>query len=262
MEADKVTFAYTPNKNIFEDLSFSVNSGEIFCILGPNGTGKSTLLRCVGGLYKMCKGKVLVGGKDIALFSPANLAKKIGFIAQTHTPTFPYKVLDVVLMGRTPHLNLLATPSQKDYALAEKAIHTLEIDHLRDKPYTKLSGGEMQLVLFARVLAQAPEILLLDEPTSHLDIANQVRTIELIRKLAKEKLCIVMTSHFPDHAFYISDKVALMKNKTFIAIGNVDEVMTENNLKETYGVDIKIIYLGGEISRKIAVPLIKKSSAL
>jgi iron complex transport system ATP-binding protein len=208
-------------------------------------------------LNKLCQGKVLVGGKDIATLNPSKLAKKIGFIPQSHTPTFPYKVLDVVLMGRTPHLNLIASPSKKDYALAEKAMHTLNIEHLQNQPYTKLSGGEMQLVLFARILAQAPEVLLLDEPTSHLDVANQIRTIELIKKLANENLCVIMTSHFPDHAFLTSDKVGLMKDKTFIATGSADDVITEKNLKNTYGVDIKIVYLGGEINRKIAVPLAK-----
>ena len=113
-------------KTIFENLSFSVNNKEVFCILGPNGCGKSTLLRCIGGLYKLLQGKVLVGGKDIATLSPTNLAKKIGFIPQSHVATFPYKVLDVVLMGRTPHLNLLASPSKKDYELAEKAIAYIE----------------------------------------------------------------------------------------------------------------------------------------
>ena len=115
-----------------------------------------------------------------------------------------------------------------------------------------------EFVLFARILAQAPEVLLLDEPTSHLDVANQIRTIGLIeKKLANENLCVIMTSHFPDQAFLTSDKVGLMKDKTFIAMGNADEVITERNLKNTYGVDIKIVYLGGEINRKIAVPLAK-----
>ena len=111
--------------------------------------------------------------------------------------------------------------------------------------------------MFARILAQAPEVLLLDEPTSHLDIANQIRTIELVKKLANENLCVIMTSHFPDHAFLASDKVGLMKDRTFLAMGNADEVITEKNLKDTYGVDIKIVYIGGEINRKIAVPLTK-----
>jgi iron complex transport system ATP-binding protein len=255
LEARDITFSYDGKRNIFEDISFSVGRGEIFCILGPNGTGKSTLLRCLCNLYRLNRGSIAIDGTDIASMGPASLARKIGFIPQIHTPTFPYSVLEVVLMGRTPHLNMLAAPSEKDYRKAEEALRTVGIEYIRDKPYTELSGGQMQLVLMARVLAQEPEILLLDEPTSHLDVGNQIRTISMIKKLSEQGLSIVMTSHFPDHAFFSTNTVGIMKDKTFIAMGKADEVVTEQNLKETYGVPIKIVYLDGEIGRKIAVPV-------
>jgi iron complex transport system ATP-binding protein len=257
LAVNDATFSYDGKRNIFENITFSVKAGEVFCILGPNGTGKSTLLRCLCSLNKLNKGDISVSGTNISTLNPSSLAKKIGFIPQVHTPSFPYKVLDVVLMGRTPHLNLLASPSEKDYELAEHAIRTVGIEHLSEKPYTRLSGGEMQLVLFARVLSQAPDILLLDEPTSHLDVANQVRTIELIKQLAGSGMSVVMTSHFPDQAFLAADKVGLMKNKRFIAMGKPDEVVTETNLQETYGTEIRIVYIGGDINRKVAVPLAK-----
>ena len=158
-------------------------------------------------------------------------------------------------MGRAPHLNMLATPSENDYRIAEDAINTVNIDYIKDKPYTELSGGQMQMVLFARVLAQEPEILLLDEPTSHLDIANQMHTIEIVKMLADKGLSLIMTTHFPDHAFLSSNKVGIMKDGSFIEMGNADDVVTEENLKKAYGTDIKILDIGGEINRKITVPM-------
>ncbi len=151
---------------------------------------------------------------------------------------------------------MLAMPSEKDYQIAEDAIKTVNIEYIRDKPYTELSGGQMQMVLFARVLAQEPEILLLDEPTSHLDVANQIHTIEIVKKLADKGLSLIMTSHFPDHAFLSSNKVGIMKGGSFIAMGNADDVVTEENLKKAYGADIKIVYLGEGINRKVTVPVI------
>ncbi len=256
LEVSGATFSYDGKRNIFNDISFTVDKGEVFCILGPNGTGKSTLLRCLCNLYKLSNGRITVDGHDIVSMNQAMLARKIGFIPQIHTPTFPYSVLDVVLMGRAPHLNMLAMPSEKDYRIAEDAIKTVNIEYIRDMPYTELSGGQMQMVLFARVLAQEPEILLLDEPTSHLDVANQIHTIEIVKKLADKGLSLIMTSHFPDHAFISSNKVGIMKGGSFIAMGNADDVITEENLKKAYGADIKVVYLGEGINRKVTVPMI------
>jgi iron complex transport system ATP-binding protein len=256
LKVDNATFSYDGKRNIFENISFSVDKGDVFCILGPNGTGKSTLLRCLCGLYKLKAGSITVDGKDIARMGPAKLAKKIGFIPQIHTPTFPYTVLEVVIMGRTPHLNMLASPSDKDYDIAEEAIKTIGIESIKDKPYTELSGGQMQMVLLARVLAQEPEILLLDEPTSHLDIGNQIHTIEIVRMLADKGLSLIMTSHFPDHAFLSSNKVGIMKDGIFIQMGRADEVVTEENLKKAYGTEIRIVYIGDDINRKITIPVL------
>ncbi len=259
LEVNNATFSYDGRHNIFEDISFTVDTGEVFCILGPNGTGKSTLLRCLCNLYKLRQGNVTIDSRAISTMSPAVLAKRIGFIPQIHTPTFPYTVLEVVLMGRAPHLNLISTPSENDYRIAEGAIKAVNIEYIKDSPYTELSGGQMQMVLFARVLAQEPEILLLDEPTSHLDVANQIHTIEIVKKLADKGLSLIMTSHFPDHAFLTANNVGIMKGGSFIAMGSADDVVTEENLKKAYGADIKIVYLGEGINRKVTVPVISGS---
>ncbi len=257
IEVDHASFSYDGRTDIFEDISFAVEKGKVFCILGPNGTGKSTLLRCLCNLYRLRDGRIRVDGHDISTMRQAALAKKIGFIPQVHTPTFPYTVLEVVLMGRTPHLNMIATPSEKDYRIAGEAIRTMGIEYIRDKPYTELSGGQMQMVLMARVLAQEPEVLLLDEPTSHLDIANQAHTIEMVRALAKRGMSLVMTSHYPDHAFVSADTVGIMKGGRFIEMGRPDDVVTGPNLKNAYGIDIRIVQVGEGIDRKVCVPVMK-----
>ncbi len=257
LQVDHATFSYDGRANVFEDISFAVEEGKVFCILGPNGTGKSTLLRCLCNLYKLKDGSIRVDGHDISMMGQAALARKIGFIPQIHTPTFPYSVMQVVLMGRTPYLNMIATPSEKDYSIAEKAIKAVGIEYIRDKPYTELSGGQMQMVLLARVLAQEPEILLLDEPTSHLDIANQVHTIQIVKKLAKQGMSVVMTSHYPDHAFVSADAVGIMKSGRFIEMGKPDDVLTSTSLKKAYGTDIRIVYVGEDVNRKVCVPVMK-----
>jgi iron complex transport system ATP-binding protein len=244
METKDCSFSYDNKNNVFEDISFKVSSGDIFCILGANGTGKTTLIKCLTGLMKPNKGKILIDGKDMKTFSHADLAKKIGYIPQIHNSTFPFTVLDVVLMGRSPHLDIFESPAEEDYKIAEKSLKSLNIIHMKDKPYTEISGGEQQLVFIARVLTQEPEILILDEPTSHLDFGNQIRTLDIIKKLASEGLSVIMSSHFPDHAFISANKVALMGEKRFIAMGTPKDVITTKNMKRIYDIDVKILDIG------------------
>ena len=260
IEVSNASFSYDGLNNIFNDIEFTVERGEIFTILGPNGTGKSTLLRCICNLHKLNSGSISLDGLNVAKMSISNLAKKVGFVPQAHNPIFPYTVMDVVLMGRTPHLSRLASPSEEDYNISEQALREVNVEHLKDRPYNQLSEGEMQLVIIARVLAQKPEVLLLDEPTSHLDVGNQIRTLEIVKKLSSKGLSIVMTTHCPDHVFMLSHRVGILKDTRFLAIGKPADVMTEDNLKKTYGVDIKIIDVQLGINRKICAPLIRETT--
>ncbi|AUB57923.1 MULTISPECIES: ABC transporter ATP-binding protein [Methanobacterium] len=244
MEIKGCSFAYDNNENIFEDINFSVSSGDIFCILGANGTGKTTLIKCLTGLMSPHSGEINIDGQDMNSFSRADLAKKIGYIPQIHNSTFPFTVLDVVLMGRSPHLDMFESPSEKDYEIALKSLKSLNIEHMKDKPYTEISGGEQQLVFIARVLTQEPSILILDEPTSHLDFGNQIRTLNIIKQLASNGLSVIMSSHFPDHAFISANKVALMDGKKFMAIGKPEDVITTDNMKRIYGIDVKVMDIG------------------
>ena len=156
-------------------------------------------------------------------------------------------------MGRAPYLNLTDTPKDEDKKIALNALKTLGIEDLKDKEYTNLSGGERQLVFLARILCQQPDILILDEPTSHLDFGNQIKLLEIIDNLAKSGLSIIMSSHFPDHAFLSSTKVAIMKDKSFIDFGQPEDVVTEENLKKAYSIDVKLINI--DDNRKVCVPL-------
>lgn len=252
LEVNDISFSYG-DELIFENINFSINKGDVLCILGPNGTGKTTLIKCLNGLHEIDSGEILVNGKNIKTLSFSQISKYIGYIPQAHTPSFPFTVFDVVLMGRAPYLNLTQSPKKKDEKIAEKSLKTLGIYDLKDKEYTNLSGGERQLVFLARVLTQQPDILILDEPTSHLDFGNQIKLLEIVDMLAESGLSVIMSSHFPDHAFLSSTKVAIMKNKKFIDFGTPEDVVTEDNLKEAYSIDVKLIEL--DENRKVCVPM-------
>lgn len=251
-EVKNISFSYE-NVEIFSDISFSIDKGDVLCILGPNGTGKTTLIKCLNGLYEIDSGEILINGENIKKFSFKEISTHIGYIPQSHVLSFPFKVIDVVVMGRAPYLNLTDSPKKEDMQIALDSLKILGIQHLKDKEYTNLSGGERQLVFLARVLCQKPDILILDEPTSHLDFGNQIKLLEIVDNLAKSGLSIIMSSHFPDHAFLSSNKVAILKDKKFIDFGSPEDVVTEDNLKEAYSIDVKLIELDDE--RKVCVPL-------
>lgn len=253
LEINDASFSYDGKTNIFENINFDVSKGDVFCILGPNGTGKTTLLKCLNGLYDITRGEVILKGNSLNSLKFSEIAKIIGYIPQGHISTFPFSVLDVVLMGRSPYLNLIDSPTEKDIKIAENALNNLNILEMAEREYTKLSGGEKQLVFLARILAQEPDLLILDEPTSHLDFGNQFRILEIIDSLSKMGLAIVMSSHFPDHAFISSNKVAILKDKSFIDIGTPNDIITKKNLKEAYNIDLEVMEISND--RKICIPL-------
>lgn len=237
-------------KNIIKDITFDVSTGEALCLLGPNGVGKTTLFKTILGFIKPQNGSILLNETSIFDYSSKDLAKLIGYVPQAHNPPFPFKVMDVVLMGRTAYLNNFSSPSKKDHQIAEEAMETLNITYLKDKIYTEISGGEKQLVLIARALAQEPKILIMDEPTSNLDYGNQIRVLEHIDKLVKNGLGLIMTSHFPNHVFLCASKVVVIKNGRLHSKGTPEEVLTENNITDIYGINTKVIDVDINKSKK------------
>ena len=254
VDVKNISFSYDKDSPaVFENISFSIEKGDVLCVLGPNGTGKTTLIKCINGLHKVNEGEVYLNGANIQNLSFRDISRTVGYIPQGHVPSFPFTVFDVVLMGRSPYVNITSSPKEKDREIAMNALETLGIEDLKDKPYTNLSGGERQLVFLARVLAQEPDLLILDEPTNHLDFGNQIKLLEIIEQLSKLGLAVIMSSHYPDHAFLAASKVAIMKDKGFIDFRAPDDVLSEENLKKAYGIDVKLMEL--DDGRKICVPL-------
>lgn len=250
------SFSYR-DKEVFSGINLDVNKGEVLCILGANGCGKTTLLKCLNGSLRLEKGRIYLKDGDIHSMTSIEIARLMGFVFQEHNPTFPFSVIQIVLMGRSPHLHLFALPSRRDTAIAENALDMVGMLHLRDKPYTQISGGERQLVLIARTLAQEPEAILLDEPTSHLDFKNQTLVLRMVNKLSERGLAVLMTSHLPDHALLFSSRVALMKSGRFLNVGKPEVVMTEESLRETYGISVRlatVIDPGNGKTLKLVIP--------
>jgi iron complex transport system ATP-binding protein len=256
IEVRDLAFSYTNNmaNAVFRNVAFTVGPGDIFFLLGPNGTGKSTLLKCLNNVLRGWQGTILLDGRDISLMRPSDVAKDIGYVPQNQMPGFPFLVRDIVIMGRAPHLNVFSSPARRDREIAHQAMETVGILGLGDRPCTTLSGGEWQLTLIARALAQEPRVMVLDEPTSHLDMGNQTKILRVVRALGQSGLGIVMASHFPDHAFVAATEAAILNHEHIVQKGPPDEVVTDANLRQTYGVDVKVLYVGEGVGRKACFP--------
>jgi len=239
LEVRNVNYSYGPNQ-VIHNLSFSMERGEFLCVLGPNGCGKTTLLKNILGLLTPFSGTVLIDGEDLQDLPLTRLAKIMGYIPQAHTPPFPFKVLDVVLMGRTSYLSSLAVPGRKDEKIARESLEELNIGHLKDKIYTKISGGERQLVLIARALAQQPKIMIMDEPTASLDFGKKHLFLEHMRHLSQKGISILMVTHDPDQAFFCAHKVVLMKKGRLLDMGTPEATIIEKSMKDMYDIDVKI----------------------
>jgi iron complex transport system ATP-binding protein len=232
--------------DVLSEVEFKVSGGQMTTILGPNGSGKTTLFKCIAGLWKPQKGAVFFDDRNISKLSHEQRARIFAVVPQEHEPPFPYSVLDAVLMGRVSRVGIFSTPSKDDYLKAEEAIETVGIVHLKERAYTKISGGEKQLVLIARALAQESPILLLDEPTSHLDFRNQVIVLKKVREIAiKKGLTVLMTLHDPNLAMLFSDKVVMINNGHVVSNGPPQSVITEDNIRKVYDIDVSVINWNG-----------------
>ncbi|MBQ6400954.1 MAG: ABC transporter ATP-binding protein [Firmicutes bacterium] len=241
-EIEHLTFSYPGSeRKVLDDVSLSLREGGILCILGPNGAGKTTLLNCMAGLLKPDAGKITLCGRALADMSEREIARLVGYVPQLHTPAFDYRVLDFVLMGRTPQLGMFGRPKAEDEELCASVLESMGIAHLAEKSYRNISGGERQQVLIARAIVQQPKTVLFDEPTAHLDYGNQQRVLQRIRQMASEGFSVIITTHNPDHALLLGDQAAIVTRDGKILQGSSEEIITEEALREIYGIDLRLL---------------------
>lgn len=231
---------------VLRGITMRAERGRLTAILGPNGSGKSTLVKCISGIWMPTKGDIVFDGKSIVYYSYKKRSKIISVVPQEHEPPFPYSVLDAVLMGRISHVGIFSSPSKKDYEKAEEAICEVGIEHLKSRSYTKISGGERQLVLIARALVQETPVMLFDEPTSHLDFRNQVLVLSKVKEIVKQRqVAAIMTIHDPNLAMLFSDSVVMVNGGSVVAHGSAEMVIDGENLKRIYGIDVSVISVNG-----------------
>ena len=242
LEVADLAFGY-PGKEVGRDVTFDLTGGEVVCLLGPNGGGKTTLFRTILRLLAPIHGRVAVDGESVAGWSRERLARVFAYVPQAQLGAFPFTVSDIVLMGRTAHIAPFARPSRADRAIAEEMLALLDIAHLAGRPYTQISGGERQLTLIARALAQQPAVLVMDEPTASLDFGNQVRVLGEIERLARRGIAVMLSTHDPAHAFLCAHRVALLHRGRLARLGPPGDVITRETLRAIYGIDVEIVRL-------------------
>lgn len=256
LAAQNLGFGYRDHR-VGSDVTLELAAGEVLCLLGPNGSGKTTLFKTLLGLLPPQSGTVLIEGRDASTLERDAIARQISYVPQAHGAFFPYTVRETVLMGRTAHLGLFSVPSARDYAAAAAAIERMGITHLADAIYTQISGGERQLALIARALAQEACVVIMDEPTANLDFGNQVRVLERIRALAGEGIGVLLSTHDPDHAFLCADRVAMLHQGVLMSCGVASDVMTAENLRQLYGVEVAVVsVMAGQAGvRNVCLPV-------
>ncbi len=228
-------------KEIVHGVSFDVARGDFVCVIGANGCGKTTLLKNVLGLMHPLSGQESMEGKDVLRLSDRERAQMFAYIPQAHTPPFPFTVADVVLMGRTPYVGRMSRTTLEDRRIAWRALCLLGIEDLAQNVYTRLSGGQQQLVLIARALTQQPDLIVMDEPTASLDFGNQQVVLSRMKDLAATGVSVLMVTHDPYHAFYCASRVIVMKDGRLEAEGSPHDVMTRERLEEVYRTQVNVI---------------------
>ena len=243
-EVENISFRYPGyERYVLNGASISLHKGEILCILGPNGAGKTTLLSCMAGLLKPFTGTIRLCGRDLTGMSEKEIARLVGFVPQMHVPSFDYRVIDFVLMGRAPHTGLFSRPTAAEEQQCMEVLDNMGLAHIAEKSYLDISGGERQQLLIARAIIQSPEAILFDEPTAHLDYGNQHRTLSRIKQMASEGYSVVITTHNPDHALLLGDQAAIVSKDGTVTQGATSVILTEEILSEVYGMDIRIRYI-------------------
>jgi iron complex transport system ATP-binding protein len=248
---------------IFKQVNLQISKGEIFCLLGPNGCGKTTLIDCILGIHRLGTGRVFLKGDPRTGMPARKTARIMAYVPQRHDPHFSFSVLDLLLMGRTPYTPFYGAPDSPDIDRAQQILDSFGLSHLMHRDYTLLSGGETQLVMIMRALIQDTPVIIMDEPTAHLDFRHELMVLETLVRLVRERhLTLVMATHFPNHAFYFENagipvSVAFMGNRTVYPSGRPSDALTEANLARYCQIETSVIthHLKGKKGMKHIIPI-------
>lgn len=255
-------FSHQKGQPILNGLSFSIKKGDVLCLLGPNGTGKTTLIRCLLGMNRVESGDVYIDNVNTKNMNVKEVSKKVAYVPQTTMVSFPYTVNDMVIMGRNPHIGYLSAPGKKDQEIVAQTLKDLDITHLQKRVFSELSGGEKQMVMVARALVQQAEIMIMDEPTASLDYGNESKILRTIKQISDTGISIILITHSPNHAFLSGNKVAIMKSGKIQAYGKPNEVITSPCLSELYETPIGVTSANFEGTlmkgMKVCVPLLSE----
>jgi iron complex transport system ATP-binding protein len=244
LNVDQLSFGYhkTP---VLQNISFQVNAGRLCALFGPNGSGKTTLFKCCLNFLKFKGGVVQINGEDVQKNSVKEMARIVAYVPQEHKAPFPYTVKEVVLMGRTPHLNGALGVKDEDKRIVVDILEKLDILTLASRPYNELSGGQRQLVLLARALAQQTELIFLDEPAASLDFKNQLLIWKVLQTLVQQGKTVFVCTHDPNHVLWFCDQVIVINQGKIIANGQPKDSLNENTLQELYGPVCDIVEMDG-----------------
>ena len=241
LRVDNASFGYKHGDRILNNISFEIREREVLAILGPNGVGKTTLLKCMMNMQKWTEGHTEIEGEEIENMPPQKLWKKIAYVPQAKNSALSYTTEEMVLLGRSAHISLLSQPSKKDMEIVNQAMEDVGITHLKGELCNQISGGELQMVLIARALTTKPSLLILDEPESNLDFKNQLIILDTIQRLSKESgISCIFNTHYPAHALKISSHALILSKDGKSIFGEVNEVITSNIMRNAFGVDVHI----------------------
>ncbi len=242
LKLERIEFGYEPGSPVLSNVSLTVKESTIMAILGPNGAGKSTLLKLILGVEKPWKGGIILYGKPLKEYSPRDKARLISWVPQD-PPNIPLSVYEYVLLGRAPHLGFLSTPTPRDETIVLTLLEEMDLWRFHDRPVNSLSGGERQLVMIAKAIAQESKIILMDEPTSHLDIGNKIRVLRIVKQLVNQGKTIIYTTHDPNEALLTADNTVIIHNGRILEQGETNRVVRAGNLSKIYGVKLREVEL-------------------
>lgn len=259
LEVENGCFGYPKQEEILTDINIKLEEGHILSVLGPNGIGKTTLLKCMIGLMPWSRGRSLLTGKDIRTLKSKEIWNMISYIPQTHGFSFSYTGLEMVMLGRSSHLGLFSQPGHREIEMAEAMMEKVGITRLADKDCNRMSGGELQMVLIARALINEPKLIILDEPETGLDFHNQILVLNMVEKLAhEENIGAIMNTHYPTNAMSIADEALMMNRKGDGFYGPTGDILNESNISKSFDVNVvvdEIMYQNRTIRSVVPVSL-------